>query len=512
MTHLKIDYAWLPGNLVQKSMWEECSQLFSTQYGVWSRHEPEGRAGRKVRFGPERIRQLLISPDSRIAYARSQGSLIGYAIAVQTDVERYGVVSWVTQLVVHERYRHSGVGKTLLFSIWGFSNHFAWGLTTANPYAIRALEKATRRRCVPTRIRKNHKKLISIGTAHVPYLPQDNDSRITPSESTINTRFFVDHSGLGTKLERASEKAPWLLGNLEEGWEWFAFTFQDQEQLSISADELRTMLEASDAVTRQAYGRMTEGKGHLWAAHAEDEAQLVIEQCNLQSGQSVLDLGCGRGRHCIALGSLGLRVTGIDYVEHLIDQARMNSGESTAVEFTVGDCREIRLGKTYDAVICLYDVIGSYAEDRENLRIVESMHAHLAPGGYALLSVMNLELTKLRAINRFSLNAEPDKLLALHAANLMETTGDIFDPQYYMIDRDTDVVYRKERFVEGGSLPLELIVRDRRFTKEQIEELCRQAGLEIVWSRFVRAGQWATPLDRTDDRAKEILVLCRRLR
>ena len=63
--------------------------------------------------------------------------MIGYAIAVQVKVQDYGVISWVTQLVIHESHRRLDVGKTLLFSIWGFSDHFAWGLVTANPYAIR---------------------------------------------------------------------------------------------------------------------------------------------------------------------------------------------------------------------------------------------------------------------------------------------------------------------------------------------------------------------------------------
>jgi 2-polyprenyl-3-methyl-5-hydroxy-6-metoxy-1,4-benzoquinol methylase len=431
---MKIDYEWLPGNLVPTSMCEECSELFSTQYGVWSAHDPRDRGGQPVRFGPGRIRGLLESPDSRIAYARCQGRLIGYAIAVQTDVERYGVVSWVTQLVVHAEYRHSGVGKMLLFSIWGFSNHFAWGLTSANPYAIRALEKATRRRCVPGRIRRNSKKLISIATSHVPYVAANAGVRITQSESSVNTTFFVDRSALADKLARASAKAPWLLGNLDEGWEWFAFTFRDQGQLRISMDELRTMLEASDDITRRAYSRMTEGERHAWARHAQTEAPLIVEYCKLRPGQSVLDLGCGRGRHGLALASQGLRVTGVDYVASLIEQARTKAkaAGSQGIEFLVGDCRDIRLGRSYDAVICLYDVIGTYVENAENVRILESMYVHVAPGGYALLSVMNLGLTKRRARNYFSLSVEPDKLLSLSAGNVMETTGDVFDPQYYM--------------------------------------------------------------------------------
>src|SRR6202012_3675523 len=95
--------------------------------------------------------------------------LVGYAIAIQAKIPKYGVISWVTQLVVHEDHRQRDVGKSLLFAIWNFTDHFAWGLLTANPYAIRALEKATRRRCDPRRIGKNVAKLKAIGKKQTVY-------------------------------------------------------------------------------------------------------------------------------------------------------------------------------------------------------------------------------------------------------------------------------------------------------------------------------------------------------
>jgi hypothetical protein len=155
-------------------------------------------------------------------------------------------------------------------------------------------------------------------------------------------------------------------------------------------------------------------------------------------------------------------------------------------------------------------VIGSYADVQENEAVLKNLVRHIKPLGYVLLSVMNMERTERRALNWFSINSEPDKLLSLPASNIMEKTGDIFNPAYYLIDRETKIVYRKEQFVAGEGLPQELLVRDRRYTVEQIEKLCKDAALEVVWSRFVRAGKWDEPLSREDDRAKEILVLCRK--
>ncbi len=79
-----------------------------------------------------------------------------------------------------------------------------------------------------------------------------------------------------------------------------------------------------------------------------------------------------------------------------------------------------------------------------------------------------------------------------------------------MIDTDSGVVYRKEQFAEGTSLPEELIVRDKRYTMSEIVNLCESVGFEVLWSRFVSAGKWEISLSPTDAKAKEILIFCKK--
>jgi len=145
----EIQYEWTLGALASPEFVTECSSLYSEHYGTWSEGSSRN-PGRPIRLSPDQLRQWTNAPDSGIWFARANRELVGYAIAIQTRVTGYGNVSWVTQFVVHREFRNKRIGTTLLFSIWGMTNHFAWGLTTANPYAIRALEKATRRRCNPT--------------------------------------------------------------------------------------------------------------------------------------------------------------------------------------------------------------------------------------------------------------------------------------------------------------------------------------------------------------------------
>ena len=469
---------------------------------MWGSTSP--RSGQPVRISARRARAWLTSSDANLAIARSgSGELIGYAIIVETKLPRYGIVSWVTQLVVHADHRRANVAKILLFTTWKASDRFAWGIVTANPFAVRALEKATRRRCVPARIALHHRQLSQVGSEHVPYITQDTHFIVNTHESRVNTHFPLDHSQIPAMIANGeSPDTPWLLGSLEEGWEWFAFTFQNQSQISLTTEELRDMLAASDEITRRAYTRMTMTTSHGWAKHAASEVAFAIDVLALSDGAALIDFGCGNGRHSFALAEAGYRAVGVDYVI----RGNVHS-KTTNPTFIEGDCRSLSLHQHFEGGLCLYDVVGSYADDADNEQILRNLARHLKPGAFCLISVMNLEATMARATQLFDVAKEPDRLLSLPPSSTMETTGNIFNPAFFLVDEPTGVVYRKEQFSRGQQLPEELLVRDRRYTKSTIASLCGRAGLDVVWSRFVGAGSWS--VEGTAAHSKEILVLCR---
>jgi hypothetical protein len=123
------------------------------------------------------------------------------------------------------------------------------------------------------------------------------------------------------------------------------------------------------------------------------------------------------------------------------------------VTFELADSRDAEINEMFDVGVCLYDVIGSYADDHDNFQVFKNLVRHIKPGGYILLSVMNMELTERRAKHWFSIDSEPDKLLTLRPSDTMEKTGNVFDPDNYLIDQNTRIVYRKEQFAEGAELP-----------------------------------------------------------
>ena len=259
-------------NQIDQMLINEMSNLYSSHYGVWG---PGGRKpGQPISLSSDQITKWL-TEDSIVVWATAFGEMIGYAIAVHAKLLEYGSVAWVTQFVVHKEHRQADVGRRILFSFWKFSDNFAWGVVSANPYAVRALEKATRRRCQPPLIARHAGALLDLGKEPVHYVRTSKGSLINENESRINTDFHVDHSELPVMLTNATDETkPWLLGNLPEGWEWFAFTFREQKQIPLTEKELEEMLVASDQVTKQAYSRMKpQWRSHSWAQYAKEEVE-----------------------------------------------------------------------------------------------------------------------------------------------------------------------------------------------------------------------------------------------
>jgi SAM-dependent methyltransferase len=300
--------------------------------------------------------------------------------------------------------------------------------------------------------------LLHLGAKYIPYVSARTDTVVQTYDSRINTQFFIDHSELPLMLQDVTKpNVPWTMGEIPDGWEWLAFIFQDQSETGLSEAEIETMLRTSDAVAKQAYSRMRLSASHRWAQYTPAEAALIMRECQLRQGDTVLDIGCGSGRHVVEFAKHGILGTGVDYLPEAIDARRAETRNVPRVTFELGDA-ELYLTKTFDVVLCLYDVIGSYADENDNIRIIKSIRRHLKSGGKAVISVMNFDLTYRKARHVFTLAREADRLLKLPASRTMEKSGNVFNPEFYMVDEITGIVYRKEQFKEGTDLPVQLLV------------------------------------------------------
>lgn len=86
------------------------------------------------------------------------------------------------------------------------------------------------------------------------------------------------------------------------------------------------------------------------------EVEALIDMLDIEPTHSILDVGCGPGRHAIALGERGFHVHGIDISERFVELARSAAdaaGVADRVTFEVADARTWTAGTQFDRLISL---------------------------------------------------------------------------------------------------------------------------------------------------------------
>ena len=127
----------------------------------------------------------------------------------------------------------------------------------------------------------------------------------------------------------------------------------------------------------------------------EQEVEFLISALGLQSGMSLLDVGCGPGRHAHAFAERGINVLGIDISQTFIDIA--TKGSPPGASFERVDAREMSYDQQYDVVISLCQgafglaghpslPVSSADPDGEILR---RMAEALVPGGKIALTAFS---------------------------------------------------------------------------------------------------------------------------
>jgi SAM-dependent methyltransferase len=111
------------------------------------------------------------------------------------------------------------------------------------------------------------------------------------------------------------------------------------------------------------------------------ELRRIIEESN-PAARTLLDVACGTGAHLAEL-SRWYEVEGADLSPAMLAVARARVAPGTALH--QADMRTIALGKTFDAVICLFSSIGYITDPSEMSATVARLAAHVAPGGVLIL-------------------------------------------------------------------------------------------------------------------------------
>jgi len=106
----------------------------------------------------------------------------------------------------------------------------------------------------------------------------------------------------------------------------------------------------------------------------------------------VLDIGCGTGRHLVALSTPRRRVVGMDLSEHMLDIAAVKTERRGANANLVR--ADMRAGlpfrdASFDAVICMFSTIGLIPSHVERVQFLHDVARVLKPGGLFVFHAHN---------------------------------------------------------------------------------------------------------------------------
>lgn len=125
-------------------------------------------------------------------------------------------------------------------------------------------------------------------------------------------------------------------------------------------------------------------KDKEYAGEAEFVRSLLAQN-GINSG-SILELGCGTGKHAEHFARMGYTVHGVDISPAMVDMAHERKPAELAdkLGFELGDVRTVRVGRQFDAVVSLFHVASYQATNDDLAAMFQTAAEHLKPGGVFL--------------------------------------------------------------------------------------------------------------------------------
>jgi SAM-dependent methyltransferase len=225
----------------------------------------------------------------------------------------------------------------------------------------------------------------------------------------------------------------------------------------------------------------------VFTRNTEAEIKFILSHASPPPHGTILDLGCGTGRHAVPLATRGFRVTGVDISDGMLRIAADRARRANArVEFIRDDACTFIRPNAFDTAICLCE--GAFCLLREgddpirhDATILRNIHASLKPGGTLILNA----LSALRTIR---------------AATDADIAEGRFDPM--------TMTERSDVRSLAPDMPITASLRERSYTAPELHLLADQAGLRVGGVYGGTAGNWGLRPVTLDD--YELMVIARK--
>jgi 2-polyprenyl-3-methyl-5-hydroxy-6-metoxy-1,4-benzoquinol methylase len=121
------------------------------------------------------------------------------------------------------------------------------------------------------------------------------------------------------------------------------------------------------------------------------EVGFIEQEINFDKTKTILDIGCGTGRHAIELAKRGYAVTGVDLSDAQLNNAKQKASEAgVKVNFFKKDARELDYQNSFDVVIMICEGAFSLMEtDEMNFQILKNAKNALKENGKFIFTCLS---------------------------------------------------------------------------------------------------------------------------
>lgn len=223
----------------------------------------------------------------------------------------------------------------------------------------------------------------------------------------------------------------------------------------------------------------------IFVKNTEFEINFLIHELSFKPGMKILDIGCGIGRHSVALAQKGMKMTGLDISSGQLSIAKEKAEKAGVhVNFIQADASDFSLDEQFDAAICICE------------------------GSFGLLSINDDPLTHEKEILRnIAAVLKPGASLLMNARNACQLIRHFSDEDIASGAFDP---YTLTRVVKLGEMypgfDPEVEVMEKCFTPPELRLLIESNGFAVDQMWGGTAGNWTKHTLSLDE--IEIMVKC----
>ncbi|MBD3304523.1 methyltransferase domain-containing protein [Candidatus Woesearchaeota archaeon] len=208
------------------------------------------------------------------------------------------------------------------------------------------------------------------------------------------------------------------------------------------------------------------------AEQTKKEINFITSQ--LKKGKTILDVGCGSGRHVLPLLKKGYQVIGLDNSKGMLKLLKEKLEKNNLqTEIIYKDIRKIKkFDQKFAGIICFWGAFCEIAKTEQEARnVLELFLDSLDTGGKLIIDIFNPKVIK------------PE---ALEYKSKVKKEGQIYETSFKAIkfDKETNITTSKEliEIKENRKIikKLESEIVQRWWRKEELEKLAKKVGFSKI--------------------------------